>query len=402
MWGIWGTDPRGLDPEGEPFEIPMQGMGVFSCRQSAWQGFNPLFRGFGGEEGYIHEKFRQAGGRCLCLPWLRWITGSAGRRASPIRSRSRRNCAITSSATPSSGLTWPRCSSISTSTARGEACHPVATAALRRIAGATVAALPGRRSVRLTRDYSPLVSCLCMTYNRSPDKQYLIEEAIESFLRQDYPNKELIVLNDCPGQELVCDAPGVRIINLPERFAVARRQAQCRGPPLASGELLAIWDDDDISLPWRLTLSVELLGDADYFNPRRYWQTHRDGTFRPDGADIGHLTSLYTRTAFETVGGYPSQSYAADTVFHDTLLATMERVVEPSRGNVDLTIGQLYYIYRIGISPVHISIHAEGYYTYLGTLPIQSGRFVLNPHWRQDYEAEIRALVNEAQTVATR
>jgi hypothetical protein len=73
MWGIWATDPRGRDPEGEPFEIPMQGLGVFSCRKAAWPGFHPAFRGFGGEEGYLHEKVRQAGGRCLCLPWLRWV-----------------------------------------------------------------------------------------------------------------------------------------------------------------------------------------------------------------------------------------------------------------------------------------------------------------------------------------
>ncbi len=73
MWGTWATDPRGCDPNHEPFEIPMQGMGVFSCRKSAWLGFNPRFRGFGGEEGYIHEKFRQAGRRCLCLPWFRWM-----------------------------------------------------------------------------------------------------------------------------------------------------------------------------------------------------------------------------------------------------------------------------------------------------------------------------------------
>jgi hypothetical protein len=50
----------------------MQGLGVFSCRKAAWLGFNPAFRGFGGEEGYIHEKFRQAGARTLCLPFLRW------------------------------------------------------------------------------------------------------------------------------------------------------------------------------------------------------------------------------------------------------------------------------------------------------------------------------------------
>jgi len=72
MWGIWATDPRGVDPEGEPFEVWGQGMGVFSCRRSAWPGFHPAFRGFGGEEGYIHEKVRQRGARCLCLPWLRW------------------------------------------------------------------------------------------------------------------------------------------------------------------------------------------------------------------------------------------------------------------------------------------------------------------------------------------
>lgn len=72
MWGTWESDPRGMDPDGEPFEIPMQGLGAFSCRRKSWPGFNPQFRGFGGEEGYIHEKFRRAGARCLCLPWLRW------------------------------------------------------------------------------------------------------------------------------------------------------------------------------------------------------------------------------------------------------------------------------------------------------------------------------------------
>ncbi len=85
FFGIWATDPRGLDPEAEPFEIPMQGLGAFSCRRSAWLGFNPRFRGFGGEEGYIHEKFRQAGRRTLCLPWLRWMHRFSRPRGVPYR-----------------------------------------------------------------------------------------------------------------------------------------------------------------------------------------------------------------------------------------------------------------------------------------------------------------------------
>jgi hypothetical protein len=73
MYGYWETDERGRDPDAPPFDIPMQGLGVFGCRRAAWPGFNPRFRGFGGEEGYIHEKFRQNGGRTLCLPFLRWM-----------------------------------------------------------------------------------------------------------------------------------------------------------------------------------------------------------------------------------------------------------------------------------------------------------------------------------------
>ncbi len=73
MWGIWGRDERGVDSEGPAFEIPATGMGMFSCRRDAWLGFNDNFRGFGGEEFYIHTKFRQAGHRCLCLPFLRWM-----------------------------------------------------------------------------------------------------------------------------------------------------------------------------------------------------------------------------------------------------------------------------------------------------------------------------------------
>lgn len=73
MWGAWTNNPLANDPDAEPFDIPMQGLGVFACVKAAWPGLNPAFRGFGGEEGYLHEKFRQRGGRTLCVPFLRWL-----------------------------------------------------------------------------------------------------------------------------------------------------------------------------------------------------------------------------------------------------------------------------------------------------------------------------------------
>lgn len=72
MFGIWGTDERIEDPDCEPFEIPSHGLALFAMNTQRWPGLNQRFTGFGGEEGYVHEKVRQAGGVTLCLPKLRW------------------------------------------------------------------------------------------------------------------------------------------------------------------------------------------------------------------------------------------------------------------------------------------------------------------------------------------
>ena len=72
MYGQWARDDKGLETK-QPFDIPMQGLGVFSCETENWLGFSKLFRGFGGEEGYIHEKFRLNGGRSICLPEFKWL-----------------------------------------------------------------------------------------------------------------------------------------------------------------------------------------------------------------------------------------------------------------------------------------------------------------------------------------
>jgi hypothetical protein len=53
--------------------IPAHGLGVFSMLKSQWPGFNQKFRGFGGEEFYLHTKVRQRGGKALSLPFLKWI-----------------------------------------------------------------------------------------------------------------------------------------------------------------------------------------------------------------------------------------------------------------------------------------------------------------------------------------
>ena len=71
FFGIWATDP---DIAGGAIkEIPMHGAAHFVMRRDRWPGFSPSFQGFAGEEGYIHEKVRRAGGRVLCHPALGWV-----------------------------------------------------------------------------------------------------------------------------------------------------------------------------------------------------------------------------------------------------------------------------------------------------------------------------------------
>ena len=73
MYGKWALDERALNRQGDAFEIDAQGGGLMSCRKEAWPGFNKKFSGFAVEEFYIHQKFKNAGRKCLCLPALRWL-----------------------------------------------------------------------------------------------------------------------------------------------------------------------------------------------------------------------------------------------------------------------------------------------------------------------------------------
>lgn len=70
MKGQWEDNP--LRKTEAWFEIPAQGLGLFGCFKQDWLGFNPRFRYFGGEEWYIHDKYRNAGRKTVCLSGLQW------------------------------------------------------------------------------------------------------------------------------------------------------------------------------------------------------------------------------------------------------------------------------------------------------------------------------------------
>jgi glycosyltransferase involved in cell wall biosynthesis len=247
----------------------------------------------------------------------------------------------------------------------------------------------------------PFVSCLCPTYNRAPAHLHLVAEAVESFRRQTYPDCELVILNDTPGQELTCDVPGVRVVNLGARIATLgqKRDALVR---MARGELLLPWDDDDISLPGRIAQAVERLGLAPYWNPRRHWWLNNDRLSADHAHGVGHNSSIFTRQAWERVGGYPAESGSEDASM-DTRLLTLGE--PPPRLSDDPAGWQ--YVYRWGVSDRHLSGVAGGplsdphrpQWEAIGRRPIVAGRFVIEPAWKEDYAARCDAFLAGLGTV---
>lgn len=70
-YGIWATDHEAMK-KGEPFEVPMQGMGMFSFWREAFRPIKENFLHFGAEEFFCAERTRQAGGKTICHPEVGW------------------------------------------------------------------------------------------------------------------------------------------------------------------------------------------------------------------------------------------------------------------------------------------------------------------------------------------
>jgi O-antigen biosynthesis protein len=101
----------------------------------------------------------------------------------------------------------------------------------------------------------PLVSCIMPTANR----RAFVGHAIKQFLTQDYPRRELIVVDD--GEDCIADLVPrhdlVRYLRLDRRIPIgAKRNIACE---LAQGEVIAHWDDDDWMAPAWLGSQVKTL-----------------------------------------------------------------------------------------------------------------------------------------------
>lgn len=233
-----------------------------------------------------------------------------------------------------------------------------------------------------------LISCLMPTYNKLPKSRRLLEEAVESFLRnanliqQNFAecSAELIICNDTPGQRIICDSPGVRVLNLPERFANLGDKLNAM-TQFASGDLLCRWDDDDLSLPRGLCLRYEKLisTQSDYVCFSSFIATNASETSYSFGS---FAQCFYTRALHEALGGYRATSFGEDQDFERRAREAGFKV-----WRAPAEIDDTFYFYRWGTGSEHLSgygEHGSGWLR-IGSHPIVKGEYRLLPQWYEDF-----------------
>jgi len=150
------------------------------------------------------------------------------------------------------------------------------------------------------------LSCVCPTYKR-PD---LLSNSLACFLAQDFPKElcELVIYDDA-GQFTSCKNGNVEIISVNKRHSSLYDKYNFLIEQI-KGDVVVIWEDDDVYLPWHLkNIASGIVGyDAIFY--RTVYRTctcpwgqcklvNTEGRY--------HASWAYTKKLFELCGGYTKE-----------------------------------------------------------------------------------------------
>ena len=238
----------------------------------------------------------------------------------------------------------------------------------------------------------PFISCKCITYGRVDT----LVEALHSFLIQEYPSDrcELVIVNDCPFQELVFDHPQVRIYNLKKTFPLIGEKENY-AIELCKGELIAVWDDDDVALSNHLG------------NIAKYWKDDTNIIHWANGAyynepnitdlvQLGNSGIVYSKEAWLAIGKSPLMNAGGDSVLTRAIHALeIGSVVYADPADEDVSWfymwgGRGYHQSGLGTDvpgkPNIVQRHTAHIARLWAQKKIPEGAIILEPKWNHDYK----------------
>lgn len=153
------------------------------------------------------------------------------------------------------------------------------------------------------------IAVVVCTYNRPR----LLGHLVRAFELQDYADREMVILDDA-GQYSRQAGAGWQLISVPRRFrSLGEKRNAAAALASPDADALAIWDDDDLYLPWALSASAAALAEADWSRPSVVLQPRADWALRQHRTGgLYHGGWAYRRSAFDAAGGYPPLSGPED------------------------------------------------------------------------------------------
>jgi len=158
-----------------------------------------------------------------------------------------------------------------------------------------------------------LVSCIMPTYNRED----LIRVALQCYLSQDWPDKELVVIDD--GAETVRDlvkhwVPDAVYIYLAEKQMIGtKRNLACEA---ARGEVVCHFDDDDWSAAGRVrdqaTRLLESRKQMTGYHSITYWDGIKAYRYVSAVPQYAVGTTMCYQKSFWDAHRFPEKNYAED------------------------------------------------------------------------------------------
>lgn len=168
----------------------------------------------------------------------------------------------------------------------------------------------------------PLISCLCLSYNRPAQ----LKNAIQNFISQVYPHKELIVVghkDDRASKQVVmsCRDERIRYYSAP-RLPIG--ELRNMSIDLAAGEYFCQWDDDDWYHTHRLDVQMDgLLKSGKEASVLAYWimfdTIRKNAYLSPPLMWAG--TILCKKSIYEGGARYPGMKKGEDQEFLGKLYA---------------------------------------------------------------------------------
>lgn len=225
------------------------------------------------------------------------------------------------------------------------------------------------------------IAAVCCTYLRPKHLGWVIR----CFLEQDYADRELIVLDDA-GQYDDRQGDRWRLVSVARRFpSLGEKRNAAVALCSADAEALAVWDDDDVYLPWALSASVAALKKAPWSRPGIVLHERADGKLKQHRTGgLFHGGWAYTRDAFDRAGGYPPMNNGEDQAFARRMRRTGIREADPCKLGF-----RPFYLYRWGPGAgYHLSGMGPKGYQKLARqrLALRRGeKAALNVTWPRDY-----------------